>query len=194
MNTIKKTKDWFDCLSRTIASAKGKIEGKPSSLEQIFDATEKLLLSVRQENRSVWWVGNGGSAAVCSHLSQDMMNKLRIKSIYQGDTSLLTCMANDFGYIQGYARPLDQLSEKGDLLIAISSSGNSDNIIACTDLAKKKGMKIITLSGMSPDNRLWNCDSDVSYFVDSTLYGIVEVSHEALLHGVIETLWLKNQE
>lgn len=188
-NTMK----WMDDLHKAIKSAKGRIAGLDKSLDKTFDAVSNILTAVRGSQRTVWWIGNGGSAAICSHLSQDMMNKLGIRSIYHGDTSLLTCMANDFGYEQVYARPLKQLAAQGDVLIAISSSGNSENILSCVETARQKDMKIITLSGMNEDNRLWNYQSDVSFLVLYHLYGIVELSHEALLHGVIETLWLQSR-
>ncbi len=189
-----KSLEWLATLSRTVSEAEGKTDGKLTALKLALDRAAQLLRSAMAAKASVWWVGNGGSAAICSHLAQDTMNKLELKSLFLGDHSLLTCMANDFGYRQVYARPLDRFASADDLLIAISSSGNSDNIISCVNLAHEKGMNIITLSGMSKNNKLWNCQSDVSFFLDSVLYGIVEVGHEAILHGIIETLWLKTKK
>lgn len=182
--------EWYEQLGRAVKSARAAIRNRQAGFEPALDEAASLIRRARDAGASIWWVGNGGSAAICSHLAQDMMNKLSVKSLYHGDSSLLTCMANDFGYRDVYARPLATLAEKGDLLIAISSSGNSENILRCVDLAEKKGMGVITLSGFDPSNKLWNRDSDVSFFVASHLYGIVEMSHEAILHGLIETMWL----
>jgi D-sedoheptulose 7-phosphate isomerase len=142
---------------------------------------------------NIWWVGNGGSSAICSHLSQDMLNKLGARSFFLGDVSLMTCMANDFGYENVYFQPLKKLAKPEDLLIAISSSGNSDNILLCAEMALERGMKLITLSGFKDDNRLWNMKSDLSFFVPADLFGLVELTHEAILHGVVESLWLENE-
>ena len=108
-----------------------------------------------------------------------------------GETSLMTCMANDFGYKNIYHNPLEKLVKPKDLLIAISSSGNSENILLCAKMALEKGMELITLSGFKDDNKLWNIESDLSVFVPADLFGIVELSHEAILHGIIESLWLE---
>lgn len=182
---------WFEVLNASLKTAKAKILDRPAGFEAGLEKAASLILSTRERRASVWWVGNGGSAGICSHLAQDMMNKLGVKSAYYGDASLMTCMANDFGYGKVYSKPLETLSEAGDLLIAISSSGNSENILNCVDTAHDKGVHVITLSGFKTDNRLWNKNSDVSFFVSSDLYGIVEMSHEAILHGLIETMWLE---
>ncbi|MFH2060672.1 MAG: SIS domain-containing protein [Pseudomonadota bacterium] len=188
---INNPKDWLRQLSVVLDKTKSKVGRAEASFDVASKEVMALLKTSITGKRSVFWVGNGGSASICAHLSQDMMNKLNIKSLYFGETSLLTCMANDFGYEQVYAKPLKQFVQKEDILIAISSSGNSDNILNCVKIAQDTGMKIITLSGMREDNKLWNSQSDVSFFLSSDLYGIVEVGHEALLHGMIETLWLQ---
>ena len=193
MDVIKKPKDWFDCLNRSIESTRCKIENKNASFDRSLTAVSEFFKLATGNKKSIWWVGNGGSASICSHLSQDMMNKLGIRSQYFGDASLMTCMSNDYGYEQVYARPLSVYASEYDLLIAISSSGNSANILNAVDMATKKNMQIITLSGMKEDNKLWNTKSNISFLVTSDLYGIVEVSHEAILHGIIETMWLENR-
>ena len=182
---------WLDHLNRAMKASKGKINQQPASLEDTLDQAGRLFKTAIKDQTSIWWVGNGGSAAICSHLAQDVMNKLGVKSVFLGEASLLTCMANDFGYEQVYARPLKRMAEKNDVLIAISSSGNSENIISSVKLARDIEMKVITLSGMDETNMLWSLESDVSIYLDSNLYGIVEVGHEAILHGIVETLWLK---
>ena len=183
--------NWLDELNRKIKSTKCRIHQKASSFTDGLAKATTLLKTAIDDKTTVFWVGNGGSSAICSHLAQDVLNKLEIKSLYFGDTSLMTCMANDFGYKEVYARPLKSFVKKNDILIAISSSGNSDNILSSVKLAKDKGLNIISLSGMKEDNKLFNSSCDVSFFVPSNLYGIVETSHEAILHGVIEALWLQ---
>jgi len=182
---------WLKKLNHTILLTESKNQGELVSLENGCYAAGDLILQTIASKASVWWIGNGGSAAICSHLSQDLLNKLGARSLCLGDSSLMTCMANDFGYENVYAKPLEQLADPNDLLIAISSSGNSENIVSCAELAVEKGINLISLSGFNADNRLWNIEGNVSFLVPADLYGIVELSHESILHGIIETLWLR---
>ncbi len=184
--------DWFTDFNKTVLQSSSRKQGVEISLQQGMDELTNLLIRAHESHSSVWWVGNGGSSAICSHLSQDVLNKLKIKSFFCGDTALLTCMANDFGYENVYKKPLAMFMEQGDLLIAISSSGNSANITGCAELARKKQAHLVTLSGFQEDNVLWNIPADVSFYTPSGLYGIVELAHEAILHAVIETLYLNS--
>ncbi len=186
--------NWLKQLNKTIMSSQCRSGKKYVDLEDGCRTAGKIINSTIKKNASIWWVGNGGSAAICSHLSQDMLNKLGARSFYPGDASLMTCMANDFGYENVYLQPLEKLIRPTDLLIAISSSGNSENIILCAEMAIKRGIELITLSGFKDDNRLWNLESKLSFFVPADLFGIVELSHEAILHGVIESMWLEKKE
>ena len=183
--------DWLMNLHQAILSASCKKDGKDINLNFGLNHAEKIIKNTIKSGSSIWWVGNGGSAAICSHLSQDMMNRLGAKSIFLDNSSLMTCMANDFGYENVYLAPLEKLVQPGDLLIAISSSGNSLNIVSCAKMALKNSLNLISLSGMDKNNNLWNMTSNLSFFVSSDLYGIVEIAHEAILHGVIESLWLR---
>lgn len=182
---------WLKQLNEVLQSTKCKVRGKEATLTEALAAVQEIFVQTRARNSGVWWVGNGGSSALCSHLSQDMLNKLKLRSMVFSDAPMLTCMANDFGYENIYARPLETLAATGDLLIAVSSSGQSKNILNCVDLAAQKKMPSITLSAFKPDNPLWMRPSDVSVYLPCSLYGQVEVGHEALLHSAIETLYFK---
>ncbi len=186
--------NWLENLNKTIMSAQCRSGKESVGLEEGCCAAGRIINNVVTADANVWWVGNGGSAAICSHLSQDMLNKLGTRSFFLGDTSLLTCMSNDFGYKNVYHHPLEKLVKQKDLLIAISSSGNSENILLCAKMALEKGMTLITFSGFKEDNKLWSIESDLAFFVPADLFGIVELSHEAILHGIIESLWLEKQE
>ncbi|KAB8036818.1 SIS domain-containing protein [Silvanigrella paludirubra] len=190
---INKPSEWMNCLSTVLNKVETKIEGNISSFDESYLYCLNLFEKVKASGNRVWWVGNGGSAAMCSHLSQDLMNKLKIKSLFLNDPALITCMANDFGYENVYSKPLNLMAEPNDILIAISSSGNSQNILSCVQLAKSKDMKVISLSGFSNENKLWNTYSDISFYLNSQLYGIVEVGHEALIHAIIETIFINQK-
>lgn len=186
--------NWLEKLNTTIMSSQCRLGKESVDLEAGCFGAGKILNHTIEMDASIWWVGNGGSAAICSHLSQDLFNKLDARSFYPGDASLMTCMANDFGYENVYLKPLEKLAKSKDLLIAVSSSGNSENIFRCAQMALKKGLALITLSGFKDNNKLWNMESDLSFFVPADLFGLVELSHEAILHGVIESLWLEKNE
>ncbi len=190
MHKPENVTEWLDRLDQAVKSARCRIDSSEVALEKGTAFVADMLKNAASDDCSVFWAGNGGSSAICSHLAQDVMNKLKIRSFYMGDTALMTCMANDFGYENVYSRPLEQFIHQNDILIAISSSGNSENILSCVEVAGKKGAHVISLSGMKDDNRLFNSGCRVAFFIDSDLYGIVETGHEALLHGIVETLWL----
>lgn len=180
--------EWLGELNIVLNNISAGVDNKDVSTDKAFSAMAALLKSIQKEDKSVWWAGNGGSAAVCSHLAQDLLNKVGIKSVYLGETSLITCMANDYGYEQIYARPLSILAQPGDLLFAISSSGNSANILNAISTALKKNMKVVILSGFDKNNKMNQIDTGIRFYVPSDIYGIVEIAHEAIIHSMIETL------
>lgn len=185
---------WLATLHEVLLATRARVGTETVTLDAGLAGAAALFRRVREHRGTVWWVGNGGSCAVCSHLSQDALNKLGLRTQLLSDPALMTCMANDFGYAEVYARPLRQMAGPDDLLVAISSSGNSPNILAAADVARSVGMGLLTLSAFDADNKLWSHESDVALYVDSHLYGMVEVGHEALLHAIIECLWLEERE
>ncbi|MBF0124823.1 MAG: SIS domain-containing protein [Magnetococcales bacterium] len=185
---------WLEQLHQAILSTRCRTNGQEVSLADGMQTFDQLLRRAMTHQQRVWWVGNGGSAALCAHLSQDILNKLGIASHTLTDASLITCMANDFGYESVYYRPLSVLARPTDLLIAISSSGRSENILRCVRWAQEQRLSLVTLSSMSEDNPLWQQQADVAFYLPTHLYGHAEVGHEALLHGVIETVWLSTKD
>ncbi|MGJ0510217.1 MAG: SIS domain-containing protein [Methylocystis sp.] len=148
-------------------------------------AEQDLLAAVRGAHH-VWLIGNGGSASIASHAAVDLLTAGERASVLT-DPALTTCVANDFGYDQVYAYPLQRLMERWDLLIAISSSGQSPNILNGAKAAKAVGATVVTLSGFKPDNPL-RALGDVNLWVDSTDYGVVELEHAAILHRLTDKL------
>lgn len=152
-----------------------------SGLQDIYLSLSKL----KDASGSLYIIGNGGSAGVASHASTDFFNVAKIKTFTLHESSLLTCMTNDFGYENAFARMLDQVISKNDLLIAISSSGNSINIRNAVDIAKKHHANIITLSGFSKNNQLRQM-GDINIWLDSDDYGFVEIGHQFILHNIAD--------
>lgn len=134
--------------------------------------------------RRTWLVGNGGSAAVASHIANDMI-RMGIPAVALVDPPTLSANANDFGWQEGFSRQGAILFSPGDLAIAISSSGRSPNVLNAAKAAKEKGCDLLTLSGFFEDNPLRQM-GDVNLWVDSQNYGVVEIAHLAMLHEMVK--------
>src|SRR5215469_16686425 len=133
------------------------------------------------------FVGNGGSAAIASHMATDYSKNGGIRALALNDASLLTCLGNDLGYEHVFAKQIELHARAGDLVIAISSSGRSANILKAVDAAIASGCTVVTLSGFTPDNPLrrkgeWN------FYVASDRYGFVEIGHLTICHAVLDFL------
>ncbi len=133
----------------------------------------------------IWFLGNGGSAAIASHMANDYTKNGGLRSMAVSDASVLTCLANDFGYEHVYAKALEFQAGPRDGVIAISSSGNSANIINAVAAARKRGCWVVTFSGFSPDNALRRL-GDLNFHIASSNYGTVEVGHLILLHAILD--------
>jgi D-sedoheptulose 7-phosphate isomerase len=145
----------------------------------------QLLRQARERASSVYIVGNGGSAGVASHATTDFVNVAKLRAQTVHDPSLLTCMANDYGYENGFARILAQLARPGDVLVAISSSGKSQNIRNAADTVRQNGGTVLTLSGFDRDNPLRRL-GELNIWLDSRDYGFVEIGHQFVLHNIAD--------
>jgi len=151
-----------------------------------FDRSLDLLAGCGSAGRAVLWVGNGGSAALASHFAVDVFN-VGVRSTAFNDAALLTCMGNDCGYEQVFSRPIALFASRGDVLVAISSSGRSPNILAAVAAARERECAVVTLSGFRPDNPLRGL-GDWNFFVPSEAYGPVETVHAILCHALVDAL------
>ena len=132
--------------------------------------------------------GNGGSAAIASHVSVDLTKNAGIRCVNFNEADLITCFSNDFGYEKWVAKAIEFYGDNGDILILISSSGNSQNMLNATFAAKKKKFKsIITLSGFSKNNKL-KSSGDINLWVDSKAYNLVENLHQLWLLSIVDYL------
>lgn len=144
-------------------------------------------LNQSKNETTVYLVGNGGSSGIVSHGAIDFLNACKFKSMALTDNSLLTCLANDYGYENVFSQGLSTLMGNKDVLIAISSSGNSQNIINACETAQSKGATVITFSGFKADNRLRSC-GHFNFWLNDQHYGHVEIGHSLLLHYITDQL------
>jgi D-sedoheptulose 7-phosphate isomerase len=129
----------------------------------------------------VYLVGNGGSAMIAGHFATDACKNARLRALAFNDVAMLTAAANDLAFSEVFAVPLAQLGRAGDLLITISSSGNSPNIVRAIEVARGAGMRVVTLSGKGRDNRS-RAMGDVNFYVPANRYGWVESAHHIVMH------------
>jgi len=169
-----------------VTDLSGTMRDTEASIARMLD----LLRDLRRSKGSLYLIGNGGSAAVASHSVTDFLNVAQLRAMTLHDSSLITCMANDYGYENAYARILSTLAQPGDMLIAISSSGKSLNICNAVTKMRDLGASVITLSGFSSDNTL-RALGDLNIWLDSRDYGMVEIGHQFLLHNVADRLRLE---
>ena len=145
-----------------------------------------LLIEIQKTGKKVLIFGNGGSAAISSHFSVDMTKNARLRCINFNEADLITCLSNDYGFEHWAEQAINFYGDEGDLLIVISSSGASKNMINAVNAAKKgKFSSVITLSGFSKDNPL-NQLGDVNLWVDSKAYNFVENIHQIWLLAIVD--------
>jgi len=151
----------------------------------------KLLTTVKNLDSKIILAGNGGSLSIAGHVSIDLINAAKIKAINLSDPNMITCFSNDYGYQNWVSRALECHANIGDILILISSSGESENMIFGAEKAKHLGVKVITLTGFSSDNALKKL-GDINLWVDNSEYNIVEITHQIWLLSIIDLIIKKN--
>lgn len=189
-------KDFIENYQKNLIELMGSIgvSDKQGNKMDIFKGIESVCRIIKElGNNKIFFIGNGGSAAIASHMSIDFWKNGGIKAIAFNDSSLLTCISNDFGYKYVFEKPLEMFADKGDILFAISSSGKSENIIRGVEVSLKKGCRVITLSGFSGDNPLRRM-GDINFYVPSEKYGPVEVIHQYICHYILDTILQATRE
>ncbi|MBZ0156650.1 MAG: D-sedoheptulose 7-phosphate isomerase [Alphaproteobacteria bacterium] len=150
----------------------------------------KLIADAFNEGKKLIIFGNGGSACDASHIAAEFVN--RFKRDRPGlpalslntDTAILTSIANDYDYSEIFARQVKTLADAGDVVIAISTSGNSKNILKAVDVAKKKGLKIIAFTGAKGEK--FASKSDYSFIVPTDDTPRVQETHITLGHVICQ--------
>ncbi len=147
----------------------------------------QLIKQVKKNKKKVIIVGNGGSAAMASHVSVDLTKMCRIRAINFNEADLLTCFSNDYGYENWVQKALSFYADKKDLLICISSSGESKNIVNGAKFAKRIGCKIITLTGFKQTNKVKKI-GHVNLWLDSNNYNLIEMTHHVWLLSIVDKI------
>jgi phosphoheptose isomerase len=156
-----------------------------------FDRAAGILLDAYTRGAGVFSCGNGGSAAVANHMQCDHVKNVRTATdlvprvmSLSTNAELLTAVANDLGYENVFVYQLQSQSRPGDVLIAISSSGRSANIVRALTWAREQGLRTIALTGF--DGGAARTMADAAIHVDCTNYGIIEDWHQAIMHALAQ--------
>ena len=145
----------------------------------------QILQKIKKNKKKVILVGNGGSAAMASHVSVDLTKMCKIRAINFNEADLLTCFSNDYGYENWVQKALSSYADKGDLLICISSSGESKNIINGANFAKKIGCRVVTLTGFNKKNKVRKI-GHINLWLNSKNYNLIEMTHHVWLLSIVD--------
>ena len=179
-----------DLLFSKVKILKELLSGVDSKYGDTFNASAKVIANALQNKNTIFWCGNGGSAAESSHLAVELIgrfknNRRSLPSLsLNADTSAITCIANDFGYDEIFSRQLEGLGKKGDVLVVLSTSGKSENILRVLRKAKDLGLVSIALLGKG--GGIAASLSDLPIVIDSEETARIQEMHLLLGHTLCE--------
>ena len=180
-NDIKFLDEYFKDFKNLVDSNNNEIKKKLINLK-------KILINTRKNKKKIIIFGNGGSASIASHFSVDLTKNAKIRCVNCNEADLITCFSNDYGYEHWIEMAINYFGDKNDVLIVISSSGKSKNIInACTAAKKKKFSKIITLTGHSIKNPIKKL-GNINLWVNSKAYNKIENIHQFWLLSLVDLI------
>jgi len=175
----------LDELNALLKNTKSSTENQEKNIEEAYKIFKTLIAQTSKNKGIVYVIGNGGSAGIASHFCTDLVKTLNIASMTLTDSNLLTCLSNDFGYQNSYMSSLKILMTKKDMLVAISSSGKSANIVNAANYAKEIDAKVVTLTGFGELNPLKDI-GNLNFYLNQSDYGLVEMGHFFILHSMVD--------
>lgn len=170
-------------LEKTIVTLK---DEKEISVDAGLDIWANQTVAIKENTKGlVFFCGNGASATMAEHMSHDWFQHAIINTLTCAETAHLTAISNDLSYEEVFSYKIERLLSEKDMLVAISSSGNSPNIIKAIEVARSKGTFIVTLSGKKSENKIRSM-GDLNFYVPLEHYGEVESAHAVLLHCALD--------
>ena len=151
----------------------------------LIEQSVQLIQRSINNKSKVYIVGNGGSASIASHVSVDFVKIARVPSSTFNNSNLITCFANDYGYENWVVEAIKAYTNINDLIILISSSGTSKNIVNAAQYCKDNNIDLITLSGFTKDNPLSTL-GNVNFHIESTEYNYIEMCHHTILLALVD--------
>lgn len=189
MDTTKMKSAW----TNAFAEAKQTIEKFQNDPEQIEKCLKfsQILIEMYRSGGTVFSCGNGGSHCDAMHFAEELTGRYRkdrrpLGALALGDASHVTCTSNDYGFEHIFSRQVEGLGRPGDVLIGLSTSGNSKNVIRAFEAAKAKKMKTVALLGK--DGGLMKDIADLAIIVPAQTSDRIQEVHIKIIHTVIETV------
>lgn len=183
----------------TINAIGSAIRSRPVDFPTAISKAVRLLEGLASNN-SIFLIGNGGSTAIASEAMNRFWKFCGLRAFSLNDPVMITSTANDYDWERVYQIPLNVFGRSGDILVAISSSGESKNILNAVSSAKKMGLAVITLSGFKPDNPLrqmgdvnFYVPETAEYLVPSIAYRHTERAHLFILDCILDIYLLKKE-
>jgi len=165
----------------TVTSA----SGAPLEMAEAINQIMALAWRTHAAGNKLIFVGNGGSSSIASHMATDYSKNGDVRAMALNDTAMLTCLGNDLGYERVFAKQIELYARADDLVIAISSSGRSANILNAVNAARSAKCAVMTLSGFTADNPLRRL-GDINFYIASDRYGFVEIGHLTICHAILD--------
>lgn len=182
---------WNDHLARLDEHLRGcscrDARGRELAVEAGFRDWLRLTRRLRRARGTIYLVGNGASASMASHMAADLAKNAHLHTQVFSDLSLITAISNDMGYEHVFSEPLLRRARPGDMLVAISSSGRSPNVLAAVKVARNLRVTVVTLSAMGARNPLRRAGR-LNFYVPAPTYGYAESCHAVLLHHWMDTV------
>jgi D-sedoheptulose 7-phosphate isomerase len=188
MSTNSSWPSYLDQLATLLRQASIKdAKGAELGIDAGFAHLADMALRVKAARGCLHFAGNGASASMASHFAADIAKNARIRTATYTDPALITAVGNDISYESVYSEPLRWQMHENDLLVAISSSGNSPNIVAAAKVARELGACVLTFTAMSPDNALRSLGHG-NFYLAAQSYGLAESGHSTALHYMTDLL------
>jgi D-sedoheptulose 7-phosphate isomerase len=179
---VERWADYTDTIAEGLkAMAVTDAAGQPVDPQDGFARWVAMTREMHQRGNQLFIIGNGGSAAMASHMVTDALALADLRAYAFNDATLVTAAANDLSFERVFVMPLERLARAGDQLIAVSQSGNSRNIVCAVEAARARGLQTVTLSAMRPDNRCRTL-GDLNFYVPLARFGWAQSAHQVILH------------
>ena len=160
--------------------------------ERKINLIYKMIKDTSKKGGIIYIAGNGGNASTSSHMCTDLTKNAKIKSMSFNDANLITCFANDYGYENWLKAAIKYYVKANDLVVLLSVSGKSKNLINAANFCKKKKIKFITITGAKKNNPL-SQKGIINYWIDSKAYNIVETLQMAILASIVDRIIGKSE-
>jgi len=162
-----------------------------SSIDDLIKI-KSLFQKTSEQGGKIIFAGNGGSAAMASHVAVDITKNAGIRSVTFNEYDLITTLANDYGYENWIAKAIELYYNPKDIVVLISASGQSQNVINAAKKSQGLGLSVITFSGFKPGNPLRGL-GETNLWVDSNTYNIVEMTHHIWLLAIVDMIISENE-